>query len=143
MFQKAILKAQSKASMGGNRAKMSPLLGKLAEIDLSRKLEFRRLGLQKQQQDLANAGRDYYMKLAEDELETEEKNLPMSALIGLGSAGLSALEGRRRANETKELTEDRKETNKLLRDAAESTKIQRWEAGYQTHRPRFPKYQRR
>ena len=102
MFQSAMLKAHSKASMRGNRPKTRGIQSRLAEMDLARKAAFRDIGLSKQRSDLTHKGRMAGLKMDKKALATRKKQLPYTIGIGAGTALLSGLEGHRRAQMIKE-----------------------------------------
>ena len=123
MFQRELLKAQSKASMRGNRANINGLLQRLATEDLTRKDQFRRLGLRKESSDLHHSGRMQMQGMQKDDLRDRKKALPWTIGIGTGTALMSALEGRRRAQLIREETHKRTELRDLYKEQAKRQEI--------------------
>lgn len=107
MYQQAMQKARSKASMRGNRAKTSGLQSRLAEMDLARKMAFKSLSLQRKRADLSHAGRAENLRVASKDLKERKEQLPWQIGIGAGTSLLSGLEGRRRANLIKKQEQER------------------------------------
>jgi hypothetical protein len=103
-FQRAMLQAQSRASMRGNRAKTGALHGRLSQQDLARKAAFGQLARQQQRYNLGDRGRSFELNLQKDALKKRKKALPLTMGIGAGTALLSAMEGRRRAGLLEEQT---------------------------------------
>lgn len=102
MFQSAMLKAHSKASMRGNRPQTRGIQSRLAEMDLARKAAFRDIGLSKKRSDLTHKGRMAGLKMDKKALADRKKQLPYTIGIGAGTAILSGLEGHRRSQMIKE-----------------------------------------
>jgi hypothetical protein len=139
-FQRAAQRAFARASMTGNAARLGKLTQQHAAGQLSRQLEFGRLGLQKRASeqrfdqaeksldlagrriDLAGKGLDFRISNFEDLMKDRKRNLKFQ--IGLGGAGVlySGLEGRRRAQKIEEETELKREQNKLIKEIIEKQK---------------------
>jgi hypothetical protein len=102
MFQQAMLKANAKGSMRGNRPKTKGIQSRLAEMDLARKAAFRDIGLTRKRSDLSHRGRMAGHQVAQDELSQRQDQLPWQIGIGAGVGLISGLEGRRRARMIRE-----------------------------------------
>lgn len=97
-WQREMLKAHSKASMGGQPMRTEALQQGLAREDIDRKNAFQSLALQKKRSDLSHKYRKFQHKMEKKELKHQKKMLPWTMALGGGTALLSALEGRSRAN---------------------------------------------
>jgi len=97
-WQREMLKAHSKASMGGQPMRTEALQQGLAREDIDRKNQFRGLALQKKRSDLSHKYRKHQYKMEKKELSHQKKMLPWTIALGGGTALVSALEGRSRAN---------------------------------------------
>lgn len=118
-FQREMQRASSKASMRGgrlNRSAEGEIVGKHAGYQMGRGLEFQRLGLASEfanqryemaktriaQADKERGLRKEQLKFRKnifsDEMSARRKNLRYTIGLGLGTAGLSYLEGKRRSN---------------------------------------------
>lgn len=106
-WQRAMQRAHSKASMGGQPLRTRALQEGLASEDLNRKLAFERLGLQKKRSDLQHKYRMAQHKMAKKELKHQKRMLPWTMALGGGTALFSALEGRSRANRISKADEAR------------------------------------
>jgi len=98
MFQREMQKANSQASMRGQRPRTAALMSRLADMDIARKLAFGEIGLSRRRSDIAHRGRKAALGIQKDQLKQRKKQLPWTIGLGLGTAGLSAYEGNRRAN---------------------------------------------
>lgn len=106
-FQRAMLKRHAKSSMRGNQANTRGLQSQLASRDIQRKQAFKGISQQRQRSDLAHAGRTAQYKMDRKALKDRAKQLPWQTGIGAGTALVSGLEGRRRANILREAEANR------------------------------------
>jgi hypothetical protein len=97
-WQRAMQKAHAKASMGGQPLRTEALQQGLAAEDINRKLAFERLGLDRQRSDLAHKYRKAQYRMQKKQLKQDKRMLPWQMALGGGTALVSALEGRSRAN---------------------------------------------
>ena len=105
MFQQEMLRQHSKSSMRGqrtNRVQSRGIQTRLHEMDLARKSAFANIGLSKKRSDLQHRGRMAAHKIAKGELADRQRQLPWTIGIGAGTALLSGLEGKRRADMIRE-----------------------------------------
>lgn len=137
-FQREMQRAQSKASMRGggplSRSAEGGIVGKHAAHQMGRGLEFQRLGLAsdfaKQRYDMAKVRisqadkerglrKDQYKfgkKMFKDQMGQRKENLRWTLGLGLGTAGLSYLEGKRQASAL--------EKERLQRDKADKRQLE-------------------
>lgn len=106
-WQRAMQRAHAQASMGGQPLRTAGIQEGLANKDIQRKLDFQRLGLQKKRADLQHRGRMAQYKMDKKELKDRKKMLPWTIALGGGTALMSALEGRSRANRIQRAEEAR------------------------------------
>ena len=98
VFQREMQRANSKASMQGQRPRTQALMSRLADMDLARKLAFSEIGLTRRSADIQHRGRKAGLKASKKDLKDRKQQMRWSMGVGLGTTALSTMEGRRRAN---------------------------------------------
>jgi len=103
--------------MRGNRPNEKAIMTEIADRELSRKLQFSQLGLQKGRDDLMHKGRSESLSASKKALKDKKKTLNMQLAVGAGTGILSHLEGKRRAKKIQDRT-DRADTryNNMMKE---------------------------
>jgi hypothetical protein len=125
-FQRMLQQSNARA-LYGNRPRTDKISALFARQQLEKDLAFQRLGIRSKfmesqhELDLARAKlrdkaldlqagglelRSARLDIAEDRLEDRKDALPLTIGLGVGTAGLAALEGRRRYHKTQELQQE-------------------------------------